>query len=465
MIYRVISKLSRFFGIFYDFSQRIFKRRVLGYQHYDFLPNRVLSVRDIAFAENHLEVKYSSKFHSINALDYAGLFLLDNLILHCETGALLFQPSKLHPPSLLLESGVDDFHFALKRSSRYRNIFKFKKSAIDERRYQEPVFVFENYKRKNNYYHFLIDSFPRLLIAVQNWPEPLRILHTPEMPRFALNYLGLVSKIYGCNVEPMPTQGHLKISSKSLVIGDISKKYFGDFPGHISANFDRFLIAKMSLNLCPSGKQVVRGIANHRSIPRTWVISDENSEYRFPNGAIGNLPSVNGMESIKAFGNLVTSGNGNKAAVGNKVTFVIRSPTESRGRIIENQDEIIEHFNNLDPCDFAQVSLEQQIRVSQNSKIMIGLTGAGLSNCVFMRKGACLIHLHPLGSHVPENELFLSVCEAAGVHCIIVTLDPFKGEKRIAYLPVKLLKSALSLADDIIASEKNPSVRFLRSAD
>lgn len=92
----------------------------------------------------------------------------------------------------------------------------------------------------------------------------------------------------------------------------------------------------------------------------------------------------------------------NKYSNKKKMTLVIRRPSRNKpmmDRMIENdrelQDALIKTFTEFDVnmVDFADFRLDEQIRISSRTDVLIGFHGAGLSHLLFMPKGSKVLEI------------------------------------------------------------------------
>jgi capsular polysaccharide biosynthesis protein len=78
----------------------------------------------------------------------------------------------------------------------------------------------------------------------------------------------------------------------------------------------------------------------------------------------------------------------------NDVIFIKR-----KNRNLKNINEIIfciQSFGlNVNEIDFSELSFDEQIKISNESKIMIGVHGAGLTNLMFMKKNSFVVEIDP----------------------------------------------------------------------
>jgi capsular polysaccharide biosynthesis protein len=102
--------------------------------------------------------------------------------------------------------------------------------------------------------------------------------------------------------------------------------------------------------------------------------------------------------------------------------FIRRKPSERR--VIENEPEVL---NSLELAGFTGIYMEDysfadQIKIAVESKIIVGLHGAGMVNCMFMQKGSCVLEL--MNPDFMNPELF-QLCNILGIQ-----YDYFCGEAR-----------------------------------
>ena len=99
-----------------------------------------------------------------------------------------------------------------------------------------------------------------------------------------------------------------------------------------------------------------------------------------------------------------------------KITFVTRRKGKQKNP--ENEEEILKNLKKkikIDVVDFAELSFEDQIRTSANSRCLIGVHGAGLTNMAFMPRGATIIDIMPPDYSLPCTTEFECSAEALGL--------------------------------------------------
>lgn len=77
------------------------------------------------------------------------------------------------------------------------------------------------------------------------------------------------------------------------------------------------------------------------------------------------------------------------------VVYISRS--KSRGRLVLNESEIMQEIDYLSPkvVNCEDLSFEEQVSLMRNTKLLISIHGAALTNMMFMPKGAKVLELLP----------------------------------------------------------------------
>ena len=115
------------------------------------------------------------------------------------------------------------------------------------------------------------------------------------------------------------------------------------------------------------------------------------------------------MPSLKQ--NLISRYNAKPALI--NVLFSIRRkkpftrPGQIIGRVIKNQDELLESLSTIpgikfDAVEFFELEYKEQIGLFRETDVMVGMHGAGLTNLIYTAMDGCLIELIPFTWQAPE---------------------------------------------------------------
>jgi len=96
-------------------------------------------------------------------------------------------------------------------------------------------------------------------------------------------------------------------------------------------------------------------------------------------------------------GNVMGLGNVMARGAERPFRIVYVSRAKSRGRTVLNEDEVLEALRPLgvESCHFEDLDFEGQVRLMQETKCLISIHGAGLTNMMFMPEGGSVIEIIP----------------------------------------------------------------------
>ena len=105
--------------------------------------------------------------------------------------------------------------------------------------------------------------------------------------------------------------------------------------------------------------------------------------------------------------------------------------SEKSRRALLNEEEVLQHVRNAgyEPVAFEELNLKQQIDLLQETKVLAGLHGAGLTNLMFLPKGATVLEFMPEEFAAYAHPFpYRSLAEAAHVNYAVSGMGP-EGEK------------------------------------
>lgn len=392
---------------------------------------RVLPVRDICFPFHQFPLDFTNEFLGIKHKELAGLYRLDGLILHTPTGQLLHQPNKRLQSTIIREATVEDVDRCLQEDSRYRELGGKDEIAAASIVFDKDVHIFEIFKRKKNYYHFLVDNSLRLITFLEQYQGDCIILHNPGLPLFAQQFLDIVSDIYGVEVKEYPAEEFVKISNSTIVMDHVLKRYFHDFDTAREENYSRLKFEKASY-FSDLGRNRIRPVYSHYPMPVAWETDDGDL---YSNDTLMLLPSRTEGEMLQRFVRRFIDFY-NVDVTKRRRVFIDRSGETKRGKHVSNMGDVIAEMPEIEPVKFGGLSMKEQIVTGIQCDILIGVNGSGLTNSLFMAEGTTLVNL------VPEN-IFVPKSNIAGAHCGI---HGVKYQELIAYL---LSKDDITLRVDV----------------
>ena len=137
---------------------------------------RIRPLRDIAHPTITWNVEYVPNEQESYS-DTIGIYLVNEVYLHRPTGLCFIQNDITDWPIGIKESGIEEYQELSLRYQAYFRASNIAHKSISNSRFDKPCFVFNVAQRKTNYYHFLIDSLPRLIDFLEHINEEIIVLH------------------------------------------------------------------------------------------------------------------------------------------------------------------------------------------------------------------------------------------------------------------------------------------------
>ena len=116
----------------------------------------------------------------------------------------------------------------------------------------------------------------------------------------------------------------------------------------------------------------------------------------------------------------------NKISTKKNITFILRK----NNRKITNIKKIKQLLPNINYIYLEDYTIKEQITIISNTNILIGVHGAGLSWCIFMRAKSLLIELYP-GNSNTDN--YIRWCKIANINYKRLSLPIINNIKNIHY--------------------------------
>jgi hypothetical protein len=150
--------MSPFGRFFYNTYRALQKKRLDGYaQKHKLNCLNFGVIRDQHHPKLVAKVEYQ-KENRVTFSDTAGLYQFQNVFVHRKTGLCLIRGHASDWPIALRESGPDDYGRLLVRSKLIRSINTIDPNTSETLDSDIPLFIFNLFQAKSNYWHFLVDS-------------------------------------------------------------------------------------------------------------------------------------------------------------------------------------------------------------------------------------------------------------------------------------------------------------------
>lgn len=190
--------------------------------------------------------------------------------------------------------------------------------------------------------------------------------------------------------------------------------------------FDRFFERQGDILKTPFNDLIFEGMGfDYDTFKRLKIIFNMDKAIKIHNIKISSGIPINFMNEpdFEGFKNYVFDNFKLKRKESNKknILFIMRKGK----REITNMNDVKQVLVNIDNIDYVYLedhSIKTQIEKYMNADVVIGVHGAGLAWCVFMRRNSLLIELYP-GNSNTDN--YIRWCNIAGVRykriCVNIT--------------------------------------------
>jgi len=354
----------------------------------------------------------------------------------------MYQPQEGDWPSCVRESGIDEYQELSLQRWRLLSATNIRKAGVFSLSFSKSCVIFHvGVTSGTNFFHFLIDHLPRLLLILERINEPVVVMCQDTSVGFINQYLGLIEKYFSIELYKFENDNytHIRITSDLILISDVSRRL-----RYSAKQFETiFQRAKTDPQLEALGIQfgalVPKKFKDHQVIHH-WIRSDTNQVLKQSSGMFEH--SLTAMDSLYRFGQTVIAGNANEASKHHDVILVTRDNSKSSQRFLENEQELISSIGEIAQVDFAELSVIEQIVVANNCRVMVGVTGAGLANAVYMEPGGLVIDITPLGYYLPAVDMIEELCRIRTLCYVRVFSTPL-DDQGTTTVEVDLVKRSL----------------------
>ena len=234
------------------------------------------------------------------------------------------------------------FKFVIQESSQdclEKIISITKKNILDTKqvkiqKFKDPCYVVNNPATRSNYCHFIMESYLKILLILFSGEKKINLLYTNDILSFEKEHIKILKDIFRnkINLIKINLKIPIKIETDTYIVSS------GRF---IGGNFVRHPIELVN------------------DVPKKIIL---NSKFK------------------KKF-----------KRKEKKIIFISRS----HSRIIKNEKEITKEMPEIKIYNFDNLSVEKQIEIFYNAKIIIGSFGATLVNLIFSNSNCKFIYLRP----------------------------------------------------------------------
>jgi len=355
----------------------------------------------------------ASRISSWSKTQQIGIYQANSVVLHRPTGLALLCRRDNATLIGIIESGSDDYQKYNINLRQFKFPNRLNPRSLEAFGDQSTYFLFNIRDRKTNFYHFLIDNLARLIFFLQLFNSQVTILYFQIESRYISEYFTLVAEEFNCSFCEIATLGtnHMKIRGPVLFLEHLFVTNFNSQP-HVLENRVKLEedIQLSKMGLCHSELEPLFRGDNLK--PKSWRSRRDGRIYK-NNIGLFHYPKEM-FDALYCFGRNIDRQSQDVNLAKTPGLLIHRAPDSSRPRRIANEESILS-ATGFQQIDFSKLSVRDQISESYRTDVLIGLTGAGLTNCVFMQKGSRVIEIAPLGYSLPPTDLFEEICRARGI--------------------------------------------------
>ena len=414
-----MSRLRRFF---YNTYRALRKRRLDGYarthklnclhfgvlrdQHHPMLVTKVVYLKDP-------QTLFS---------DTVGLYQFQDVFLHRKTGLCLIRGHVSDWPIALRESGPDDYGRLFVRSKSIRSINTIDQSTSVTLDSDLPLFIFNLFQNKSNYWHFLIDSLSRLTLLLATVKTPIQIVHFCDRSGFIDQYFAVLEDLFECTFLKLSRRGseHIWIRSPVLFLEDTFQRTYD------SVDYYRSLLTLLEKD--PQLSALSLNPEDFRETHKTsmacktqlfdWMLDksfvNTKAKTIYKSGGVWFKHSKTALDSVFSVGERLAVSQDDENSMRPRFILSVRNDSTKK-RTLSNAEQLLKTFPQVRALDFAQLSVTDQILSCYHCQILIGVLGAGLANAIFMRPGTMVVEIFPLGYTLPPASFVEDLCASRGI--------------------------------------------------
>ena len=333
-----------------------------------------ISVRSVSYSNKQIFVTYKSKLLNLNVEDCINFYPIRDVSINVKTGVIQKNNivlKKYISPILYESLSNITFHKFI-----YGDLYKVLKLNDDLLiKKKENLIYLDIKENKSNYYHFVYDNLLGFIFILENYKNNFELLFNAGISNYINEYMDLLSIIYKKKKNSFKHKEKIRIKNNIIFVQNLSY--------HKISNFDECRLLKNNF------KRLINPQYNIYNIP-TKYFSKINNEtininplhYIVPNDFIFTLENF-----IKK---LLKSGIIKKKI--KKNYYCKRLPNNEnlyKNRLIHDEKKFEKYLlsKGFEIVVFDSLPVAKQIEIGYNSKILIGLNGANLTNSIFKKNG------------------------------------------------------------------------------
>lgn len=333
-----------------------------------------ISVRSVSYSIKQFLVNYKSKLLNLNLEDCINLYPIRDVSINVHSGVIQKNNivlKKYISPILYESLSNTTFHTFI-----YGELYKFLKQKEDLLIKKKKDLIYLDVKRnKNNYYHFVHDNLLGFIFVLENYKGSFELLFNRGISTYINEYVNLLSQVYKKKINSFKNKEKIRIKNRIIFAQNMSYHKISSFDDYkqTTNNFKKLINPKYNIYNIPT---------KYFSETKNETININQLNYIVPRDFIFTLQNF--IKKLLKLGII-------KKKI--KKNYYCKRLTNSedhyRNRLIENEKKFEKYLlsKGFETVVFDKLPITKQIEIGYNSKTLIGLNGANLTNSIFKKNG------------------------------------------------------------------------------
>lgn len=260
---------------------------------------------------------------------------------------------------------------------------------------------------KQNYWHCLIDNVSQLVFIAQNCPD-LHVFMPRTTGEMITNYVKHLQTIYDFDLTLISEKSHRFVGKVLMTQPSVQ----GEFVHNKDVAAKTLQLAEKQL--AETNRVISKQHFKFGSVPHAFEVKNNEQSMTIKNYSIPWSTPLrkSTFSALQKLGDPFRSNSSPKF----DVTYIKRVGGKQKNPI--NEEELLQHLDKnpkVQIVDFGTLSFSEQTRIAAQSKRMIGVHGAGLTNMVFMTPGSTIVDIMPPNYSLPVTTEFAWATKALGL--------------------------------------------------
>ncbi len=333
-----------------------------------------ISVRSVSYSNKQMFVTYKSKLLNLNVEDCINFYPIKDVSINVKTGVIQKNNIvlKKYIPPILYESLSNITFHKFIHGDLYK-ILKLKDDLLINKK--KDLIYLDIKENKSNYYHFVYDNLLGFIFILENYKSNFELLFNAGISNYINEYIDLLSTIYKKKKYSFKYKEKIRIKNNIIFVQNLSYHKISNFDERRQSNNDFKKLINPQYNIyniptkysSKTNKETININPLHYIMPSEFIFTLQNFIKKL-------LKSEIIKKKIK------------------KNYYCKRLPNYEnpyKNRLIHDEKRFEKYLlsRGFEIVVFDKLPITKQIEIGYNSKTLIGLNGANLTNSIFKESG------------------------------------------------------------------------------